>query len=515
MKKFLFALIIAISMLGGSSCDNSLNPPTEKEQIVQLVKAPDVIAYSGDNIIGSTFWFNTRNMNLPAMYGANTEGNMWSQNWDCPPNVNLSDEDLAELISMFEIGHEVTNNVVIPWENYFVQQVYKGESTYTPLDKFGDECNNIFITGSDQMDKLGGWNGNDYDHINNFNKGDNQTIFGEDDCGISHKGTTLMIGMPTENIDPTSQFAYHESYGTDHFYTNYIILQYKGEWYIGFDYEMIKPGTNNANEAAKVERDWNFTDWIVKIIPGKNTYQDPTGTPVVDDPSKDVESETPEQPNQPEVTIPEVNSHVEVNLSIEERLKYLTSHLSIHVRAATDVEVFIPVPATYVCEADDFAIVEKHEENFVVYSPSDQTYNINGKTVKLIIDIEDGGIRVKTDGIDEDVISYCKENYGDGITFEVWNYFNIKHSEWENKTHDYLDLTKLKEYLNESTIEFLDNDPDLYVNAFMYETGEAEYHEGHEGIFCDDCIVTPQNYNQEHNSGYWYNGSPYNELYYK
>lgn len=218
--------------------------------------------------------------------------------------------------------------------------------------------------------------------------------------------------------------------------------------------------------------------------------------------------------------ITKVPDHVEVNLAIDQKegVKWLASHLSIHVRANTDVEVFIPIPMEYVCEADDLAIVQMHKDELMVHGgPKVVTYNYNNHVITLTVTTTAKGITVKTEGIeDSGVIEYLKETYGDGLTFEIWNYFNIEHASWyDGDAHTPIDRDGLKYILDGSTISFT-KIPDLYVNAFMYETGESEHHNNHEGIFCDDCLVTPtQDGFNFKDTGYFYNGSPYNERYWK
>src|SRR3712207_9354961 len=74
--------------------------------------------------------------------------------------------------------------------------------------------------------------------------------------------------------------------------------------------------------------------------------------------------------------------------------------------------------------------------------------------------------RVKTQGINETVLKELREKYGDGITFEVWNYFKS----------EAITREQLQPMLNNSTIKFTAV-PDRYVNAFgavyNYNDGES------------------------------------------
>lgn len=274
--------------------------------------------------------------------------------------------------------------------------------------------------------------------------------------------------------------------------------------------------------------DYDYQDWvfffdkeITKVNPSDKL---PNITPEVTNP------EEPTTPNTPEVN--NTLDHVEVNLSIEERpgIEWLASHLSIHVRAITDVEVFIPLPVEYYCAVDDLAIVHKHNNLMIHGGPEEVTYNVNGHEVILTLNFEERGIYVTTNGINEDVINYCRNTYGDGLNFEVWSYMNLKVKEWSdiNDGHgrdvfmnpnqeNAITPEQLRDYLNQSTIRFLNNPPTLYVNAFMYQPG-CDEGEHTCGKFINDCTVLPigvEYIKQENEEGdYWYNSSPYNQLYF-
>lgn len=464
-----------------TGCDNSLNEPIVRpsgQDEIALVMAPEVMAYSGSSSTDNIF----------ATYSANVNANQWSENWDCVPNVDLSDEQLEELKELLSPRQYVTNTQVLPFENYWVQQVYKGEDRYYAYDNLGEQTQSDFL-GSGQMDHLQAYGKYGYEHINNFNRGDNTNSAYDPGFDGNHIGTTLMTDMPTTGIDPNEQFRFWDSFGSD-YYFNYIIVQYNGEWYVGFDFEGHKQtDTKNPGEAMQIERDWCFTDWIVKITPayhkGETPEQEPE-QPIV-----------PEEPaDQPEYVMDEV----EVNLSVEEHKGYLSSHLSIHVRSVTDVEVFIPMKMKYYCDVDDLAIVQKHEGLLMLHAgPRTMEYEvIPGHVITLNLEFEESGIRVWTDGVDEETVLYLKKTYNDGLTFEIWTYVND------------IDLKPiLLEDLNESTVRFLDKEPEHYINAFnKTEDGEK---------FGDDCtvsIVDEQSGDYTYKGpGLHYNGSPYNEWY--
>lgn len=171
---------------------------------------------------------------------------------------------------------------------------------------------------------------------------------------------------------------------------------------------------------------------------------------------------TEKEPDPEDPIYYEDKGHVEVNLSVNDKKDkddYIWSKLSIHVRDTTDVEIFIPVGAEYYCEADDFYIVQKHDkEDAYVYTDNTEKVEmeIAGQKVTLTIKHEQNGMRITTDGINSAVLKECRTTYGDGITFEVYSYYNEKITSRE----------MLKKMLDQTTIKFLDEEPDYYINAF-------------------------------------------------
>ena len=534
-------------VFGACSSDEDVLGLGDKPLVLSPVKAPEVLAYSGNTILGSTF--GTR--------GTDMNANEWNTRWDCPPRPaeDLTDEELAELKYLLSKGVPTENTIVLPFENYYVQQIYKGDAEYYGLDHCetpnnngsgqpscngnntcehltsGDHTTNTKVKGSDQMNKLVAWNGTTYEHINNFNNGTNDSYPSNCGCGKQHYKTTLMTGMPTTGIDANKQFGFHESFATNHDYNNYIIVEYKGYYYVGFDYEGHKydQNTHNHNEVLDVERDWNFTDWIVRITPAYHKGETPENNPggIIGEDGSGQEEKCPDchhpshdgycdepgcdtpacRPNDPPVVdedttdVPSVDNHtneVEVNLHADQKPgDYLESHLSIHVRHAGDVEIFIPIPEQYYCDADDMAIVMQHEPNHMGHGgPFTYTYTLKDSDLEVTLNIEykTDGIRIWTKGVDQAVIDWCMEKCQDGITFEVWNYFD----------KDVINLETLKEYLNQATIEFKDNkEPDYYINAF---TGDE-----------NDCTVgivdTQRDDYKDAETGKHLNGSDLNEIY--
>ena len=300
------------------------------------------------------------------------------------------------------------------------------------------------------------------------------------------------------------------------------------DWVFTCDQELTTVDASTFVPGQKPDPETPDVNIPDNLDPGFNVDPETPETPEVNipdnlDPGFNVDPETPEIPdvNVPDdldpgfsVTpeTPVIREEVEINLSLDEKEddNVRSSHLSIHVRTATDVEVFIPVPAQYYCEADDMAIVMQHELNHMAHGgPTEFTWTLKDSDlqVSLFVQYEEGGIRIWTDGITQEVIDWCYEKCQDGITFEVWNYFN------DEEGHPLLSNEELRGYLDQATVTFLDKVPDYYINAFADPNGKYS-DENPDG---DDFHVTPVN-PQDFDAPYegsHYNNSEVNDIYKK
>ncbi len=200
---------------------------------------------------------------------ANVDGNKWYQDWSRPTNVTADEIAWAKA----EFGKVRYNRpwVSINWPNYWVQQVYKGEQQY--WDWNGSNIG----WGSNKMDNLHAFNsksrtilnywplsyvfGEAYEHINNFNSGNNTTTYTDDVTHQQYIGTTLMTDMATNGR--TDQFVYYNSTDSK-WHSEYIVLEHNGSYFIGFDFYANGPW---YNKNQNVDRDYKYDDWIIKITP--------------------------------------------------------------------------------------------------------------------------------------------------------------------------------------------------------------------------------------------------------
>ena len=240
---------------------------------------------------------------------------------------------------------------------------------------------------------------------------------------------------------------------------------------IPYKYSQIHAGTfvRNGKTYLGIEdwTDFDYQDLVftcnkeIAIVEADNIIPTPVPDP---DPTPDP---TPEPTPDPVDTIVSNNGgSVEVNLALNEEKEYgdwIESHLSIHVRDTTDVTVFLPVEAEYYCEMDDMAIILKHDVDFIYRETTEVlSMQIGEYDVTLTIVYSADGVKISTSGINAEILKYCREKYNDGITFEVYNYYNSA-----------LDREQLQAKLNNSTISFT-NAPKVYVNAFGYINGSAD-----------------------------------------
>ena len=168
----------------------------------------------------------------------------------------VTEAEIEKVYAAFsEVGAESYESP-IDWDCFFVQQVWKGTASYKAK-------NNGDVVGGNQMDWLCAFDptgvnmveyegqsvkvivGHD-DHVNNFNN--------------ASGSIQLMINSSTK------RFGFKSSTDNGHVFYNFRMEKIDGNYYVGFDFEA---NGNNPNE--KVDRDYIYNDWIVKIVPGKGT----------------------------------------------------------------------------------------------------------------------------------------------------------------------------------------------------------------------------------------------------
>jgi len=189
--------------------------------------------------------------------GANANGNEWASQGYVVPGA-ITDEERAAVLAVFNEKGKKSYTSLVDWDCYFVQQVYKGVATYK--NHAGGT-----VTGSDHMDwlctvtnkqvnVLSWWPYTEgikivipyNDHINNFNNGKNDT----------YGGIMLMVNTNSD------YFGFKASEDNANVFYNFRMEKINGNYYVGFDFE-----ADGYNRNEKVDRDYIYNDWIVKIVP--------------------------------------------------------------------------------------------------------------------------------------------------------------------------------------------------------------------------------------------------------
>lgn len=283
---------------------------------------------------------------------------------------------------------------------------------------------------------------------------------------------------------------YHDSWGDkDNTHSDkyrFYTIEYNGQknLYLCYDYATAKTSGEFFGGDGK------YNDYVIKIIPGCGSDEETTEptTPGTTEPTTPGETEEGNKPGETEeggkpgetdkvdtttTVVTPKTGEIEVNFAVQDHKDENASKLAVHVRDTADFKVFIPVSNQYYCSADDMYIVEKHYEN-MTYNVETTTIErvIDGQTVTLNVTYTEAGIYVESEGINAKALQYCRNVYGDGITFEVYNYYNDK-----------LNRQQLIELLNQSTIEFKNAQPKQYINTIV------EGNTDEEGLLLD-CAVT-------------------------
>lgn len=180
------------------------------------------------------------------------------------PTVNANERTLVYNYFNKKRENAVNENNVI-WTDYFITEVWKGTTTYK--DGFDND-----VLGSDKMNHLqvkyaeGDLLPPDnacWEHANDFNNAEHNSSYG------TIKGHTYM------NNSGTLDFAYLNS-NDSKYHNEYIIIpgaeidpSLADYYYIGFDFYSHGTDVYPANKNMDVERDWFFTDWILRISPAE------------------------------------------------------------------------------------------------------------------------------------------------------------------------------------------------------------------------------------------------------
>jgi len=307
MKKYLMSGIAAIAIAAAfTSCSKSTNlydegavqqkeiQKTENSYSANFIKKYGQPAADQDWGFGS---FKTRGVysNLNMLGNIPAGGlNIYAPKGVDDPTVNAKETQLV-VAEFSKHRPGVENQLNINFTDFFVHQVYKGDSKDYQGNYYKDGANNEVQNASSQMNHLQCMKNITLDdvtaevgdnqgcvaigdgfmeHIYNFNNGnctnsatvDNQSTTSP---GVKITGATLMLNSGTND------FAYHNAQDSK-YHNEYIIIagadidaSLAGYYYVGFDFYAHGTDKYPANKNMDVERDYVFNDWIVRISPAE------------------------------------------------------------------------------------------------------------------------------------------------------------------------------------------------------------------------------------------------------
>lgn len=513
LKSKFFGLTVAtIAAAGFASCSNELNDAdlgnNQKPSIegISLVKSPDVVTWSGDQTLGNTFGKNINSYSTRA--GVPTvERYQSDRDWENVPE--LISEAESNYVLQYLAEHPNQGYDEFDCDTYYIQVVGGSYEEYTTEpDRNGATQK---VTGSEKMNYL---------VINGtFTWYNNNRRNSEDIIRISN--------VPAANCSYTDS---NDGNSTRTNYKFYFItlpnepqfgdLAGKTQAYLCFDYMTL-------SQNGAVKPDGKYNDWVIKLTPadGSVVVVPGSGDTIVGDGDEEDDDSNNDvvlnHDNEVEVNYAILDSHTAYDVAD------LVTKLSIHVRHATDVDIKIPVPAQYVIESDDLYIFREHfmdgdgngiyggfndEENPLADQNMVVGYEIAGTEVKLHVAFEPGDltlgpeftqgyIHVWTEGINQAVIDSCRETNKDGINFEIYNYFHVN-------SENGLTREALFGYMNGAVIEFLDSNPDYYINAFGWNDAQDNFHPWHAEV----KPVEKENYSFAYRTHHL-NSTPFNDIY--
>jgi len=268
MKKLLFLGIVMMGML--SSCVKDAASGTPDPQKAKEEAYNNAFVQAFGNIAPNQTWgFKSGVRAATTMRTANTNGNQWEdQDWVIP--ADITDSELQAVLAVFNEEGAESYESLIDLNDFFVQQVYKGVASYKNHaggDVVGSEHMDWLCTVTDKKVEVVNYYPYEEkvvivdsydDHINNFNNGNCTSSWTSEKTGIAVKNLMLMVNSNT------NKFGFKSSEDNGHVFYNFRMEEINGNYYVGFDFE-----ANGQNNNEKVDRDYIYNDWIVKIVPGK------------------------------------------------------------------------------------------------------------------------------------------------------------------------------------------------------------------------------------------------------
>ena len=265
MKKFILGLVSLLALT--TSCNHEsdwVNPNSQGQKEATFASDFNSTFNVNENDYTNHNWgmniVPLIDLTMSGACGSNPIGNQWADNGYIVLQA-ITDAEREAVLAVFNQVGDASYTSLVDWNDFFVQQVYKGEKHYTA-------GNNGDVLGSDHMDWLctvanqkaeviSWWPYKEEivpctpydDHMFDFNNS-NSNDYG---------GRMLMINSNT------NKFGYHNTEDSKVHY-EFRMEKINGNYYVGFDFY-----GNGNNPNQQIERDYIYNDWIVKIVPGKGT----------------------------------------------------------------------------------------------------------------------------------------------------------------------------------------------------------------------------------------------------
>lgn len=233
----------------------------------------------GTPAAGHTWGFGTTRAAVTR--GANAgDGDLNNQKWrqfDTKGLANVTDAERQAVLAAIAnkvTGEKISEDIVFPWENYFLQDVITMEdNNYTNAGKNGMQDVSVnYLEAFAKNENCGHSDGGNYVIVTNSKKMNQyflQTANGGQDR-ISQ--TTLMTDMEYGTYEEMKgrQFRVWINCHINGHYDDYITVQVNGNWYVCFDFGCGDAAHDVDGQPGRgaTYNDWDYNDWIIKITEG-------------------------------------------------------------------------------------------------------------------------------------------------------------------------------------------------------------------------------------------------------
>lgn len=277
MKKYLMMAAAATVVLASCTKDETLPTPEQVKQEAYGKAFKDAFG----SVNGQVNWgFNAMDIvsiNKDGEAGKITRGhnvnrNEWGTGNGVGGNVkvpvNVTEDEARLVYNYFNQDRRNDRSAQVNWTDFFISEVWKGTSTYTDgngnnIGVASDKMNHLQVRKGEGSIAANGQLVGDWEHANDFNNGNQNASWGD------------ITGHTFMNNSGTLEFAYHNTVDSK-YHNEYLIVpgatidaSLAGYFYVAFDFYAHGTDLYPANKNMDVERDYIYTDWIVRISPAE------------------------------------------------------------------------------------------------------------------------------------------------------------------------------------------------------------------------------------------------------